>query len=335
MKVNLSDGTRKWLRIGGQVVLGVIIVWFVYQSLYKGFTSANLTKLHFDLRWLLVSWLFLAGYYALYTLGLNVIMRDLGSPSTYPKAFKLNFASNLGKYVPGGFWPALGRAALAPAMSLSRAHAAVSMVLEAGFSTAAGIAVFAVSLAFGGVIPAHTYWWEYVALAAVIVVCLHPAVFGRALGWAFKVAKVRQEPPRLSYTKSLVLFVVYGASWIVAGFGMQFFAMACQTNVPFEPLVFAGAYGAASVVGLIVLFAPGGIGAREVTLALLITPVVGPGNSAIIAFAARVWSTLLELVLSAIALAMPSPGGGAAALEDGADEGPHASGGPAARGPRA
>jgi uncharacterized membrane protein YbhN (UPF0104 family) len=141
------------------------------------------------------------------------------------------------------------------------------------------------------------------------VAALHPVVFSRALGVAFKVARVKQEPPSLSYGISLVLFFVYGLSWIVAGFGMQFFAMALQRGVAFNPLVFAGAYGAASVVGLIVLFAPGGLGPRELVLALLITPVVGPGTSAIIAFAARVWSTLLELALSAIALAMPSPGG--------------------------
>ena len=327
----LSDAQRRWITRGAQLVLAVVIIVYVVITLYNGFNSKNLQNLRFDWRWLLASWVALAGYYALYTLGLDIIMRDLGSPSTYPKAFKLNFASNLGKYIPGGFWPAVGRAALAPAMSLSRSHAAVSMVLEAGFSTAAGVAVFAVSLAFGGVLPPNTYWWEYALVIVVIVVCLHPAVFSRALGVAFKLAKVKQEPPRLSYAKSLVLFVVYFASWLVAGLGMQLFAMAVQSGVPFNPLVFAGAYGAASVVGLLVLFAPGGLGAREVTLSLLITPLVGPGTSAIIAFAARLWSTLLELGLSAIAVAMPSPGGTADSPSDGGDEGPESDAeGPAA-----
>ena len=321
--MRLDPRVSKALRIGGQVVLVVIIAWYVYQSLHTSILKGNLASLRFDWRWLTLSWLCLAGYYALYTLGLDLVMRALGSPSTYLKAFKLNFASNLGKYVPGGFWPALGRAALAPAMSLSRAHAAISMVLEAGFSTAAGIAVFAISLAFGGVIPKGLYWWEFVLLALLIVAALHPAVFRRALGVAFKVARVKQEAPALSYGVSLLLFLVYVLSWIVAGFGMQFFAMALQSDVPFNPLVFAGAYGAASVAGLLVLFAPGGIGVREGVLAALITPVVGPGTSVVIAFAARVWSTLLEIVLSAIALVMPSPGG-PGAVAAGEEEGSRA-----------
>ena len=316
--MKLDPRVSKALRIVGQVVLVAIIAWYVYQSLVVGFAKSNFAAMRFDWRWMGISWLCLGGYYALYTLGLDIVMRALGSPSTYPKAFKLNFASNLGKYVPGGFWPALGRAALAPAMSLSRAHAAVSMVLEAGFSTAAGIAVFALSLAFGGVIPNGLYWWEFALLAVLIVAALHPVVFRRALGVAFKVARVKQEPPSLSYGISLVLFFVYGLSWIVAGFGMQFFSMALQSNVPFNPLVFAGAYGAASVAGLIVLFAPGGIGVRETVLAVLIAPVVGPGTSVIIGYAARVWSTLLELALSAIALVMPSPG---KRMAESADEG--------------
>jgi hypothetical protein len=54
---------------------------------------------------------------------------------------------------------------------------------------------------------------------------------------------------------------------------------------------------------------------REGVLAVLITPFVGAGNAVIVGFAARVWSTLLELALSGGAVAMPAPGGAAALSE--------------------
>ena len=306
---------RKALRIGGQLVLLAVIAWYVYQSLAKGVAQSNFASLRFDWRWLLASWMLLAGYYAVYTLGLDLIMRTLGSPSTYPKAFKLNFASNLGKYVPGGFWPALGRVALAPSMSLSRAHAAVSLVLEAGLSTAGGLIVFALSLAFGGTLPKGTEPWQWVVLAVVLVVCLHPAIFRRALGAAFRVARVKQEAPSLSYPVTLGLVALYAVSWLVAGAAFLAFSHAIVADATGNVLQYAGAYAAASVAGLVVLFAPGGIGVREGVLAVLITPLVGPGNAVIVGFAARVWSTLLELVLSGAALAMPSPGGDAVSDE--------------------
>lgn len=314
----MSPGLRRALRIGGQVLLLAIIVWYVYQSLSKGLTSSNFLQLRFDWRWLAASWLLLAGYYAVYTAGLDWIMRALGSPSTMPKAFKLNFASNLGKYVPGGFWPALGRVAMAPSMSLSRAHAAVSLVLEAGLSTAGGLIVFAVSLGFGGRLPAGTQPWMWLVLAAALVLALHPAVFSRALAWAFRLARVDQEPPNLGYARTLGLVGLYAVSWLVAGAAFQCFTYALVRDAGGNTLAYAGAYAAASIAGLLVLFAPGGIGVREGVLAFLITPFVGPGNAVIVGFAARVWSTLLELALSAGAIAMPAPGGARA------DDGPSA-----------
>jgi uncharacterized membrane protein YbhN (UPF0104 family) len=305
----MSFGARRALRIAGQVALFAIIAWFVYQSLSKGLSGSDFLQLRFSWGWLGLSWVLLAGYYAIYTLGLDLIMRALGSPSTLPKAFKLNFASNLGKYVPGGFWPALGRVALAPSMSLSRAHAAVSLVLEAGYSTAGGLIVFAVSLGFGGRLPAGTQPWMWLVLAALLVVALHPAIFSRALKWAFRLARVDHEPPRLGYGITLGLVALYAVSWLVAGAAFQCFTYALVSNAGGNTLTYAGAYSAASIAGLLVLFAPGGIGVREGVLAFLITPFVGPGNAVIVGFAARVWSTLLELALSAGALAMPAPSG--------------------------
>ena len=306
--MRLEPRIAKGLRIVGQVLLLVMIVWYVYQSLAKGLAQSNFAALRFDWRWLAASWGLLVGYYAIYTLGLDLIMRTLGSSSTILKAFKLNFASNLGKYVPGGFWPALGRVALAPSMNLSRAHAAVSLVLEAGLSTAGGLIVFALSLGFGGTLPQGTQPWQWVALALVLVVCLHPAIFRRALGVAFRVARVKQEPPSLSYAATLGLVALYAVSWLVAGLAFQAFVRAIVSDAGGGFLQYAGAYAAASVAGLVVLFAPGGIGVREGVIAVLITPFVGAGNAVIVGFAARVWSTLLELLLSGGALVMPAPG---------------------------
>jgi glycosyltransferase 2 family protein len=306
--MTLGVRSKRALRIGGQILLLVVIGWYVYQSLARGFEQSNFAVLRFDWRWLAVSWVLLAGYYATYTLGLDLIMRTLGSPSTYLKAFKLNFASNLGKYVPGGFWPALGRVALAPAMSLSRAHAAVSLVLEAGLSTAGGLIVFALSLAFGGMLPAGTQPWQWVVLAAVLVVCLHPVIFRRALALVFRLARFGQSPPSLSYGATLGLVGLYSVSWVIAGLAFAAFARALVSDAGGGFMQYAGAYAAASIAGLVVLFAPGGIGVREGVLAVLITPLVGAGNAVIVSFAARVWSTLLELVLSGVALTMPSPG---------------------------
>jgi uncharacterized membrane protein YbhN (UPF0104 family) len=299
-----------------------VIIWFIVRSLTRGFAESNFAALHFDWRWLAASWVLLLGYYAIYTLAMDFIMRSLGSASTYRKAFKLNFATNPGKYVPPGVvWPAVGRAALAPKLDLSRVDAVVSLVLEAGLSSAAAVIIFVVSLGFGGRVLRGTTPWEWLAMLAVLVLCLHPAIFRRALTVVFKVVRVKQEPPSLGYGTTLGLVALYAASWLVAGAAFECFTLALVTGAAGNVLTFAGAYATATIAGMAIPGAPAGLGEREAVLTLLLIPMVGPGVAVVIAFAARVWFTLLELLLSGTALALPAVGPGAAApVPEGAAE---------------
>lgn len=298
--------TSKLLNVGGQVVVFAVIIWFIVRSLTRGFAESNFAALHFDWRWLAASWLLLLGYYALYTLGMDFVLRSLGSASTYRKAFKLNFATNPGKYVPPGvIWPAVGRAALAPKLDLSRVDAVVSLVLEAGLSSAAAVIVFVASLGFGGSVLRGTQPWEWLAILAGLVLCLHPAIFRRALSVVFRVVRVKQEPPSLGYGTTLGLVAFYATSWIVAGAAFRCFTLALVRGAEGNVLTFAGAYATATIAGMAIPGAPAGLGEREAVLTLLLIPMIGPGVAVLVAFAARVWFTLLELVLSGTALALP------------------------------
>ena len=294
--------------MGGQVLLFAVIAWFIFQSLAKGIAQSNLTALHFDWRWLAASWALLLAYYALFTFGMNMVMKSLGSPSTYLRAFKLNFATNPGKYVPPGvIWPAIGRATLAPTLGLSRVNAVVSLALEAGLSTAAGLIVFILSLGFGGRLVPGTQPWQWALAAAVLVVCLHPAIFSRALRIVFKVIRIKEEPPRLGYGVTVRLVGLYGVSWLMAGAAFWCFTLALVSHARGNLLTYAGTYAIAVIAGMIIPGAPAGLGEREAVLTLLMIPFVGPGVAVIVAFAARVWFTILELALSGTAIAMPAP----------------------------
>jgi hypothetical protein len=300
--------TFKALRMAGQIVLFGVIAWFIFQSLAKGIAQSNLAALHFDWRWLAASWVLLLAYYATYTFGMNMVMKSLGSPSTYFRAFKLNFATNPGKYVPPGvIWPAIGRATLAPTLGLSRVNAVVSLALEAGLSTAAGLIVFILSLGFGGRLVPGTQPWEWALAAAILVVCLHPAIFSRALRIVFKVIRIKDTPPRLGYGVTVRLVALYAVSWLVAGAAFWCFTLALVAHTNGNLLTFAGTYAIAVVAGMIIPGAPAGLGEREAVLTLLMIPFVGPGVAVIVAFAARVWFTILELALSGTAIAMPKP----------------------------
>jgi glycosyltransferase 2 family protein len=320
----VDAGVRRRLVIAAQAVLLAAVAFFVWRSLASGLSSSGFLHLRFSLPYLLASWVALLGYYAMYTGGMDIILRLLGAPSSFARVFKLNFSTNLGKYLPGGIWPVFGRMTLGPKLGLPRRVVAPGMVLEAGLSVAGGLLVFFASLAFGGGgLPGGTAAWQWIALAAIVVVATAPPVFRRALAFGFRLAKVDEPVPRLSYVATLGLTAFYAVSWLVAGLAFKLYTLALVADAPGSILRYAGVYAAASITGLVVLFAPGGIGVREAVIALLLTPLVGGPAATVVGFSARVWSTLVELTSSAVAIALPvkAAEGGAGAADGGPDDG--------------
>ena len=58
-----------------------------------------------------------------------------------------------------------------------------------------------------------------------------------------------------------------------------------------------GALAAACVLGFFSILTPSGLGVRELVLAFALTPIVGKAEAGILAIAARLWMTFVELVV--------------------------------------
>jgi glycosyltransferase 2 family protein len=305
------DGrTKRVIAIVVQVVVLGAIGVLAYRQLSAGMKSSDFLHLRFSVPYLIAAWAGLLGYYLAYAFGAHLVLRLLGETNSTPvRAFKLNYATNIGKYLPGAIWPAVGRMSLGPKLGLSRRAVAPGMVLEMGLSVAGGLLVFFASLAFGGRMPSGTQWWHWALLAGCVVIGLLPPVFRRVLALGFKLAKVDADVPHLSFAATLGLVLYFAFAWVLAGIGFQFYTLALVAGAPVTWIPYMGAYAAACVGGLVIVFAPGGIGVREGVLTVLLAPLVGTGPAAVVGFSARVWSALLELALAGIALLLPNPPG--------------------------
>jgi glycosyltransferase 2 family protein len=67
------------------------------------------------------------------------------------------------------------------------------------------------------------------------------------------------------------------------------------------PLAAIGAYALAWTVGFLFFIAPGGIGAREVALAITLAPALPAGAPQVVAIISRVVFTLVDLIGSGLA----------------------------------
>jgi hypothetical protein len=112
------------------------------------------------------------------------------------------------------------------------------------------------------------------------------------------------------------------AGWI--GYGVAFWALARGTLGPATLGIGSatGVFTAGYLIGLLALFAPGGVGVREAVLVALLTPALGSGGAIVLSVASRMLLTVTEGIAALGGLAL---GGRAAASASGdARSGDHA-----------
>jgi uncharacterized membrane protein YbhN (UPF0104 family) len=92
----------------------------------------------------------------------------------------------------------------------------------------------------------------------------------------------------------LVSAVLTAASWVV--YGVAFWLLGLGLGLPGTlPVGTAiGVFALGYVLGLLALFAPGGIGVREALFFTLLTPFVGAGGAVALSVASRLQLTLTE-----------------------------------------
>jgi uncharacterized membrane protein YbhN (UPF0104 family) len=205
------------------------------------------------------------------------ILRRLGSPVRWRSA-AIYLQAQLGKYVPGGVWQYAGRGAMARGYGLPVRVVARSLPIELTATVCAG-AAFA-CLAVG--------WWGAIAAAAAITTAAGAGTYLDDRRTATRV--VAQTIP------------LYAATWPLIGVSFWMTARAFLHVKPGDIALYTGAFAAAWIVGLIAIYAPGGIGVREAVLVAILGPRIGSADALVIAAASRIVFTLADLIPAALSL---------------------------------
>jgi uncharacterized membrane protein YbhN (UPF0104 family) len=315
-------GWKTWAVRGAQALVAVLVIYFVYRSVSTQIEQSRFLELHFTLGYLLAAWVAIAAYYLLFAGGLMLVIRALGYRPRYRDIFKLSFAANLGKYLPGGVWQVAGKVAMARQAGVDRHAALVASVVESAVSVTGGLLLFLSTTLLGAPFPAGVPKWPLYALMVGIFAALQPQIFARVVALAMRLLKIDGDPPHLKFRQIVALVLYYSAIWVVAGAAFWFFTRSLTSDPGASVFAYAGYYAAAMVGGLLVLFVPAGLGVREGFLVTLVGAVVSGGVATawIVALAARVWSVAMELVLSGVAVTMPFSGPGLADDDQAGDD---------------
>lgn len=231
-----------------------------------------------------------------------------GSRIGWLQGVKSFMLSNLARYIPGAVWQFAGMAAMTSAAGASPAAATLGVLLLQFVLLTTGLAL---TLAFA---PNFLGPWAHrlssaqlfavaVLLTAGLTAAL-PRVMPVVDRWAERILK-RSLPLPSPPPWAFAMYVFRcAASWWVYGLGFWLFTRALLGAGAPSARVAITAYIASYVAGLLAVFAPGGLGVRELGLVILLRGSLGTDAAAVIALASRLWLVSIELIGSAIVLSI-------------------------------
>jgi hypothetical protein len=277
-----------------QAVIVAATVYFLAAYLVRSWGSIEDFDWTFDAGWLALSGVVLLVYYFAQAAFWWLLLRGCGAPSPFWPAASVWGKSILARYVPGNVFMFVGRAWMSHSRGLSVERVSAAMVYEQALGV--GGALLAVAVLFP--------FWEYrpgvtaLSLIAipVLVVLMHPRVFGPLAGWALRLLHRAPLEVTLGFRAVLGMLCLFTLDWLVAGAGAWLLARAVTgLGVEALPLVIV-AYALAYVAGMVAFFIPSGIGVREAVLTASLSKELPGGVALTWALLLRLWVTAVDLV---------------------------------------
>jgi uncharacterized membrane protein YbhN (UPF0104 family) len=242
---------------------------------------------------LVMSYFIQVGIWHLITLKIGIALPPRETLSTW-------FYSQLGKYLPGKVWLIIGRFYLYDSKGRGRQEISLALYFETvTLLMAAGLISLITLAPMGthGILPRGE--WIPILFLALGLFCLilHPRVLEKIINPALNL--LGKDPLRLSisYPDILWMLLLNCLNWGVGGLGFYFFIDSIFPVTPGTLLFLTGALALASTLGVLAVFAPGGLGVREGVLVYLLSHIMPEGVSVVLSILTRLWMTVIELGL--------------------------------------
>jgi len=232
------------------------------------------------------------------------LLADLGSQLPVKVAARVTFMAQLGKYVPGAIWSVAAQVELGRDNHVPRRRGVAALVTWIAGSVAVGLLVAAVSLPVASPGIARRYLLFFLAAIPAIGFCLAPPILHRLMNFGLRI--IRQEPleQRVSWRGLGNALAWVLLSWLMLGIEIWLLVADLARDGVHSLLIAVGAAALAVALALLLIVFPNGIGAREVILATALAPVLPHGAALAVAVVARVVTTVSDLTLGGIAVAL-------------------------------
>ncbi len=239
----------------------------------------------------------------------RLVLRAVGAATGARPAIAQVWLPNLGKYLPGKIWAAVGRIYLSGLAGIPLARATLGLAVEnvcfilAGAMLAAITLLLSTGLSRSGA-DDHELLLPLLAVVVVGLVVVHPRVWSGVANLLLRRLGRETIEPHIGYRRSLGLVLCYVVSWSLLGIGLCAWTMAIAPFTPELALRVVGVYVIGWSLGYVSMLAPAGIGVREGIMMAGLAGQVAPEQAVAIALGLRVYFTLIDVVAALLAVAV-------------------------------
>lgn len=201
-----------------------------------------------------------------------------------------------GKYIPGKVFMLAARFPPYEKQNKPLRKITICFLLENACTLLGAAFLFLMSLFFfpNDLLEKYKYWT--ILLIILFFICIHPKILNFFLGILGKLAKKDMEIP-VTYPEMLktVLFFIF--NWLVAGAGFYLLVKSVYPVPASQWLYTGGIYGLSTIIGILALFAPSGLGVREGILTAGLCLIMPEEYALTISLISRLWQTVAEILL--------------------------------------
>ncbi len=281
---------RKRLVWAAQLAVAGIVALMVWRSIARNWDEFRSLHLALSVNpgWiaLCVGTVFVT--YAIQIESWRRILAGWAQQLPYGKAARIWLLVNLGRYVPGKVWSVAGLVVLAQRAGVDAWAAGASAVVIQAVGLGTGVAVVAAT------IPGATSPLRLAAAALAAVTTIGMLVWEKPARWLGRVFNVSAPLRPLPARAVLVSSGLTLLSWVTYGIAFWLLALGLGLPATLAPATAAGVFALGYILGLLALFAPGGVGVRELVFIGLLRPALGSGGAVALSVGSRVLLTLTE-----------------------------------------
>jgi uncharacterized membrane protein YbhN (UPF0104 family) len=295
--MTVSAGARRAVH----VLFVASVLWFAGRVLAAQWTDVKALGASLTPAWGRVVWsgVIVMVSYAVLIATWRAMVHAWGARIGGADAARIWFVSNLGRYVPGKIWQIGAMGVMAQAVGVPATAAVGSALVISLVNILAGFAVVA---ATGGalvtLLAPERGGLPVVLGALTLGVLALPWVLPPIIRLAAKVTRREIPVPTLPHRAIWIAAAGCAVAWMLYGLAFRELTVALLGSASGEAATYVAVFTLSYLIGFLALFAPGGIGVRELSMgALLVSAgLTGEPAAALLVIASRLWLTVLEIV---------------------------------------